>query len=444
MKWWLRIRCLTVTTAVVLCATLSPMASAQPAAPIIFWYMPNGADPAAAIQIEVDAFRVAYPDVRVQPVLVSWTDAFLRLQGAVQDGGGPCVAQLGTTWVPTFTAQGGLRAYAPAEVESIGGAKAFSDASWQTRGVLGSDVVGALPWFSDVRAIAYRRDVLLKTGLTQSEAFANMDAFERTLELIKQTSPDIAPIVHAGRNDGTVWQNAAMFMWAYGADILTPDGRTAAFNSLQAVAGTTFFYDLYGEGLTAPDTLKLNSTDAEVRFGAGQAATIITGPWIISAARAAKDAGGWSDDVTRANVAFAPFPAGPGGQYTFVGGSNLAILDNCPNPQAALEWVEFLQSRESQARYSQTVGMLPAKIDARSDLSFASDPLFSVFIAAADSGKTAPPIPNWTSVEPVLQEQLQALWDDVGLSGGTPIGADKVQQRLDAAARAVNAVLRGE
>ena len=343
--------------------------------------------------------------------------------------------------MPAFTAQGGLRPYTPAELDAIGGTDAFSAASWETHGVLGSNVVGALPWFTDVRAIAYRRDVLLKTGLSEAQAFTTLAAFEHTLELIKATSPDIAPLVHAGRNDWNVWQDAAMFMWAYGADILAPDGRTAAFNSPQAVAGTAFFYDLYGKGLTAPDTLQLNSTDADARFGTGQAATIITGPWIISKARAAKDAGGWTDDAARANLAFAPFPSGPGGHYTFVGGSNLAILNSCPNPEAAIEWVDFLLSRQSQARYSQTVGMLPAKIDARSDLDFAADPLFSVFIAAADSGKTSPAIANWTAVEPVLQEQLQALWDDVALSGGTPVSPDKVQQRLDAAARTVNSLL---
>jgi hypothetical protein len=61
-----------------------------------------------------------------------------------------------------------------------------------------------------VRAIAYRRDVLLKTGLSEAQAFTTLAAFEHTLQSIKTTSPDIAPLVRAGRNDWNVWQDAAM------------------------------------------------------------------------------------------------------------------------------------------------------------------------------------------------------------------------------------------
>ena len=57
-------------------AAVAPTGSTSQAAPIVFWYMNNGADPAVAMQTEVDAFQQTHPDVSVQPVMV-------RLDGRV-------------------------------------------------------------------------------------------------------------------------------------------------------------------------------------------------------------------------------------------------------------------------------------------------------------------------------------------------------------------------
>jgi multiple sugar transport system substrate-binding protein len=410
---------------------------------IVFWHMPNGGDPAGAVRAEIEAFNQIYPDIQVEAQQVSWAEAFLRIQTAVQGGEGPDVTQLGTTWVPGFTAMGGLREYTPAEVAAWGGESAFAPASWSTRGLVWTDAVTAAPWFTDVRALAYRTDVLAELGLTPEVAFADMESFENTLQLIKQARPDMAPFVHPGRNDWNVWQNTAMFVWAYGGDILTPDLSAAAFNSPEAVRGITQFYGLYGKGLTAPDTLELNSSQTEFRFGQGQAATVITGSYVISSARAPETASGaWPDAQAKANLGFVPVPAGPGGQWTFIGGSNLAILKSSKNQEAAVKFVNFLLSRESQVRYGQGIGMLPAVLSARADPAFTDDPLYSGLIRAAANGWTAPATGLWGQIEPAFQEALVGMWDDVAISPDQPIGIELVQQRMNAGARAVNNLLR--
>jgi multiple sugar transport system substrate-binding protein len=443
---WLLGRGVRLLTAFMLATTLAsagwaPVAQVSQPTRIVFWHMPNGATPAAAVQAEIAAFTQLYPDIQVEAQQVSWAEAFLRIQTAVQGGEGPDVTQLGTTWVPGFTAMGGLREYTPQEVAAVGGETAFSAATWSTRGVAGTEVVSSIPWFSDVRALAYRSDVLAKVNLSPEMAFADMTSFEKSLRTIKESNPDIAPFVHPGRNDWNVWQNTAMFIWAYGGELLTPDGKTAAFNSPEAVAGISHFYSLYGKGLTAVDTLELNSSQTEERFGQGLAATVITGSYVISSARTPAEQGGWLSDDAKANLAFAPIPTGPGGQYTFVGGSNLAILKSSKHQDAALKWVNFLLSYDSQVRYGQAIGMLPATLTGRSDPAFANDPLYSTLGKIALTGKTAPPIAQWGQVEPALQEGLVAMWDDVVVSN-SPIPVDLVQERMNASARAVNNLLR--
>ncbi|MBV9171419.1 MAG: sugar ABC transporter substrate-binding protein [Chloroflexi bacterium] len=416
---------------------------AQQTTSIRFWYMPNGGDPTGALQAEIDGFNQVHPEVSIDAEQVDWGSAFTRIQTAIQGGDGPCLTQLGTTWVPGFSAMGGLRPFTQDEVSAMGGPSNFVNASWATSSLAGSGQVTAVPWFADVRALAYRKDILAQTGLSAEDAFKDWTSFENTLMKVKQTSPDVAPFVHPGKNDWNVWQNGAMWIWGAGGDLLNPGYTQAVFNSDDAVRGVTEFASLYSKGLTSSDTLELNSNQTDSKFGDGKAFSIISGPWNISNARTPVDKGGWSNDVARQNLAFAQFPAGPGGNYTFVGGSNLAILNNCPNPDAAVAFVEYLTSNESQVRYAQTIGMLPAVNSAQHDPAFSADPNYRVFMVAAANGKTSAPIAQWGQVEPTLQEQLQAVWDDVAnLPAGKQISAEQVKSRLDAAAKAVNAYLR--
>ncbi|MBN1487534.1 MAG: extracellular solute-binding protein, partial [Anaerolineae bacterium] len=166
----------------------------------------------------------------------------------------------------------------------------------------------------------------------------------------------------------------------------------------------------------------------------------ITGPWIISNARDMENSG-WTETAAE-NLAFAEFPAGPGGQYTFVGGSNLAMMNSCDNQEAAFAFMKFLLGKESQIRYANAIGMLPVTQEAQSDSSFTEDELFSVFIDAAAKGKTSMNIPAWGQVENNLQVALQDLWEDVAIAGiGSSVDDATIQARLDEAVETVNSLI---
>jgi multiple sugar transport system substrate-binding protein len=411
---------------------------------LTMWVMPNGADPQKAIDTEIAAFNTAHPEITVKTEVIGWGDAYGKIQAAIQGGEGPDITQLGTTWVPTFGAMGGLRPFTDAEITDLGGAANFVPASWATAAINGQTV--SVPWFADVRALAYRKDVLASAGVDPTTAFKDLDSFIAALKKIKASNPkdaagaEIAPFLHPGRNDWNVWQNAAAWIWAYGGDLLDKDGKKAAFNSDQAVAGVTAYDSLYGLGLTPKDTLELNSAQSDSRFGSGTVAVYYTGPWVISQARDIK-ASGWITDAA-ANLAFAPFPAGPGGQSTFVGGSNMAIMKSSKNVDAAMTFVKFLLGKESQIRYANAIGMLPSTMDAQKDPSFTQDPLFSVFVKTAPTGKTSMSIAKWGQVENNLQTSLQSVWEDVAALGvGKTIDSATVKKSLDDAASTVNTLL---
>ncbi len=432
------------TAAPVADATAAPAATDVPASAdavtINMWLMPNGANPADIVQTEIDAFEAANPNINVEAEVVDWGAAFLKIQTAVQGGEGPCVTQVGTTWNPTFGAMGGLRPYSADEVTAMGGAESFIDASWETTSIIGQPEVYSVPWFADVRSIAYRKDLLDAAGLKPEDAFKDWASYEATLKTIQDKNPGVAGLAFPGRNDWNVWQNSSMWIWAAGGELLTDDNAQAAFNSEESIAGVTQFASLYGKGLTISNTLELNSAQVDAAFGEGRVFSVISGPWLISNSRTPEADGGWANRTVAEGLAYALFPAGPGGRYTFVGGSNLAILKSCPNPEEAVALVKYLTSNESQLRYAPGIGMLPATKTAQADPKVATDPHFKVFIEAAKSGKTSASIAEWGQLESVLNEQIGILWDDVAQTEGV-ISPDKVKERLDGAAATINDLL---
>jgi len=111
--------------------TTAPEEPAEPAE-LVLWIMPNGADPQGAIDAELADFMAQNPTITVTTEVVGWGDAYSRIQTAVQGGEGPCVTQLGTTWVPTFGTIGGMVQYTDAQVAALGGEENFVPASWST------------------------------------------------------------------------------------------------------------------------------------------------------------------------------------------------------------------------------------------------------------------------------------------------------------------------
>jgi multiple sugar transport system substrate-binding protein len=175
-------------------------------------------------------------------------------------------------------------------------------------------------------------------------------------------------------------------------------------------------------------------------MGDGTVFSVVTGPWMISTAAAPADAGGWTNELARQNLAFAEFPAGPGGQHTFIGGSNLGIFNECPHPEAAVELVKYLVSPESQVRFGSAIGFLPALLKAQEDPAF-DNPMHNVFKAAAATGKVPPAIVEWGGVENIMKTELEKIWEEVAAKPGQVLDAGVVKSHLDAGAASVNDIL---
>ena len=97
---------------------------------------------------------------------------------------GPDITQAGTTQVPFFAALGGFEDLSKYQSQ-IGGQSAYAPGIWKTTQVTGENGTWAVPWFTEARAIYYRKDALKKAGIDPATAFTTLDALKGTLEKLK-------------------------------------------------------------------------------------------------------------------------------------------------------------------------------------------------------------------------------------------------------------------
>jgi len=92
-------------------------------------------------------------------------------------------------------------------------------------------------------------------------------------------------------------------------------------------------------------------------FNAGKVGMIVQGPWETAAVTKATGFGGAD------NLGIAPVPAGSAKQGGPVGGHDYVVWSGMSEDkaQAAIAFIEFMSSAESQAKISDELGLLPAR-----------------------------------------------------------------------------------
>lgn len=400
-----------------------------------FWYMPNGPDPASHLRDEVERFEEVHPGTRVDLVELPWESALTRIITAATSGSGPDAVQIGTTWVPGIAELGALAPLSEEDIRVLGGRDAFVPASWTSTSAAGSDDTVAVPWFLDTRAGFYRTDLFDDLDLDPAQAFADWDAFEATLQDI-QADGRMHPLAVSGANDWNVVHDLAPWIWAAGGSYLTADATAPAVGAPAAVDGIDVYQRLVAT-YNHPDALAVGVHEAQDLFVTGEAAITFGGSSVVNDLRTAEGAA----DLAVEEWGTIPFPAGPTGRQAFLGGSNLALFGNAGDPEAARSWIAFLTSEASQLRYTQAIGMLPARQAALQDELLLDDAGFRPFVDQLADGRQYPPLSEWLHVEVALQHHLGRMWQQVAATG--PLDRDEVARRMRAADADVREVLDG-
>ncbi|MDD4526907.1 MAG: sugar ABC transporter substrate-binding protein [Candidatus Margulisbacteria bacterium] len=383
---------------------------------ISMWVMPNSLEPVNDLADILEDFHKANPDIKVQLTSLDWGSAWQRITIATMSGEGPDILQLGTTWVGAVTGMGAL-ADLTTKVNDLGGASYFLPSSWRYSGIDGSNVVTSIPWFVDARAMYYRTDVFNRLGLSKND-LATWESFQKTLDKIHKANLTIDgkrvyPLGITGKNDWNVVHNLAPWIWMAGGDFLKENNKECALYSKEAANGLSFLVNLVIKGYVPESCLEQNTSQVENAFNNGEYAIIFTGSNELRALVTPEEQGGAANTYVAKRFDIAPYPEGPKGKVTFVGGSNLSIFKNSKNKDEAWEVIKYLVGKKAQVEYSKRSGFLPSAIEAFDDPYFTQDSRRAVYREAVKYGRAYPCIPEWAQIEQPLNRRFGIMWEHV-------------------------------
>jgi multiple sugar transport system substrate-binding protein len=406
-----------------------------------FWIMPNGPQPQADMEKTVAPFE-AQTGVKVNVEVVGWDVQLDRIKNAAVSGQGPDVTQAGTTQVPFFAALGGF-ADLNSRISQIGGKDAYAPGVWQTTQLQGQNATYAVPWFTEARAIYYRKDVLDKAGIDPSTAFTDVGAFQQTLQTIKEKVPEIngkpiSPFGMPGKKAFDLVHHVMPFVWDNGGAELSDDASKSTINSSQAEQGVDFVAQLVQKGLFDKSMLERDGTQVENQFKGGRLAVWIGGPWVLSTIDRTDDKN-WVP-AARKNVGVAPMPAGPDGKaFTFVGGSNLMMLKSSQHQNEAWALMKYLSGDSVQKDYANLLSFFPARLKPQEEVGN-SDDNHKAFYSAIKQGRTYAPIAQWGPIENAYKGRFGNILDSAA-GQGKPFNEGEVKSELNAAAKEADALL---
>ena len=334
-------------------------------------------------------FEDANPDADVKVTAVPWEAAHDKLSNAIAAGETPDVSLIGTTWMGEFAEAGGLEPTPEGLVEEGD----FFDGAW------GSTVVGdtsyGVPWYVETRVLYYRTDLAEKAGWDQApQTWDELKQFATDLE--KKGGAEYGINLQPGQTGS--WQTVLPFAWSNGASVTNDDGTEYTIDSPEMTETLDYYKSYFDAGLSP--TRVLDPGELESGFADGTYGSFISGPWHTGLV---EDAGVSTDEYT-----VAPLPgkdSAPG--TSFVGGGDLAVFSDSDNKESAWKLVRWLSEPETQQKWYETVGDLPALRSAWDSGKLASDEQLQVFGKQLETTEAPPAVPTWEQVASVVDSDVE-------------------------------------
>lgn len=349
--------------------------------------------------------------IKIDLIRMSWEGAWAKLLAYALQGGGPDISHVGSTWVSSLVTMNSVREFLPREVETIGGAQAFTAPAWQSATLQGDPRVWSMPWSSFTFLVLYRRDHLATAKLDESCAFETPAALLETVRKLKSSGFNSPIVLPSGKPFLDRVHIASSWVWGEGGNYISDDGKQPMLNTPQTRNGLRAFFELYR--LMSPDDLGLEYEETLERFRNGETSIVIADcgqPVVIA-----------QENPRRIEVTgIHPLPGVP-----FVSGDNLVIWQTTrqypDKERLALELVSFLVSRSAQVRFCQSMEQFPVRHDALDALNCEIKQLVPMLKKTFETGRAHKSIHLWTRYEQQLGRAFDEITKDVISKSSLPV-----------------------
>ena len=359
--------------------------------------MQQAAYSAGDIQAMDDAFTKQYPNITINPELVSYDSLHDKIVTAQVGGNGKYdVVLMDTPWpaeLVTANIVSDITSKIPADFLS-----GVFDSAWTAAKYNGKTY--GVPWINDTKFFFYNSDMFSKAGLTAAPK--TWDEVEADAKAIKAAGIVKYPITASWKQAEAVICDWTQLAAAFGgSDFVDANGK-ALFNQGGGLAALTFMKKLLDEGLVDPASLSQTEDDVNSVVSAGQAAMALNWTYGLSV----------MNDPSKSTVAgkikVAPSP-GEGSVTTsgVNGGMSLAVTTTTKHPNEALAYALFMASEKSQEMdVANALPMWKASFDDPNvtknnpDLFAAAKIEFAGLVAR-------PVVPYYTKLSNALQDAIQ-------------------------------------
>ena len=201
------------------------------------------------------------------------------------------------------------------------------------------------------------------------------------------------------------------YLMSEGGGVLSDDLKTSIINSPESQKGLKFYADLRNKYHVAPTEAQSASATMAQLFLQGKLAMQVSGCWLVPKYR--EDA---NFDWNIIN-----FPAGDAGSVVPLDASGWAIAKSSKHKKEAVRLIEFLASKESIEKFSQSGLIVPARIDvaegaflfsAKSKKAPQNKPASArVFLDVIKIAKNTPVSVNYSELQDDLREKTNYLFN---------------------------------
>ena len=372
---------------------------------IKFWVMPNaGFGTRKILEQELEYFKKQIPNLTIEVSIVSWSKVWQKLIQSFKcfnsDQDVPDVVQIGHTWQGVLSYLGQLT-----DLSS------FLSSSFSEGGIpflfpskvsINSKKIYSVPWFSDIRVLYYRKDILKKFGVSP-HLCQTWEGFSDVLKFLKQKLNFSMSLLSLSGHSGEIpIHDFAPWVWSAGGDFFSKDLKQSTLSSEKTQNAIHFYLSWIQNGWTH---LLENNLQNCGNFFSGQSVFQVSGKGVRPSLLNSHSFLSSSEILKVMGVRLLPSVTASQPSVSFVGGSHLAILSSSKNVEDSWKLIQFLTQRENHKRYVECVGALPVYTDCFNEEFFKQDwdEFGSIFAQTLSTARGLESIPLLGTVEQLIR-----------------------------------------
>jgi multiple sugar transport system substrate-binding protein len=356
----------------------------------VTWWTPNwGADRAKEL---VSKFEAANPGIKIRTEITTSDGLPQRVLTALQSGAAPDIIEVQHGWVNGYAQANLVLPLDDTIQEKADFVKGAIDyVTWDNK-------LWAIPYRIETHGIIYNLDEFKAAGLDPANPPQTWTDFKAAAAKLTNGKGQFGFAITGGGEMGNTIFRSLPFIWMNGGDIISADQTKAVVNSSEAIAAVQFYTDFFKNKQSPDSTLQNDGLANRKLFDTGAVAMYQSGQFDVPAIK--KESNG------KINVGVMPIPH-PEGKNTaaVLGGWSYVIPKDAKNPTDAKKFLQFLNTSENQAFFTDT---FPARTSAMSAPRF-SDPILSEFKKMLPFGRATPANKHWVQITQAYFDGIQRI-----------------------------------